>query len=64
MEFVRHTVQDREEDAEQVGVTGKKRIPGLVAYCAVNEEAEDPIINEVDELGPTPEFHPRKILGG
>jgi hypothetical protein len=64
MKFVRHPVQDREEEAEQVGVAGKKRITGLVAYCAVNEEAEDAIIDEVDDLGPPPEFHPRKILGG
>lgn len=64
MEFVRRTVKDREEDAENVGVTGKKRIPGLAAYCTVNEDAEDPVVNEVDDLGPPPEFHVRKILAG
>jgi hypothetical protein len=64
MEFVRRTVQDGEEDAEKIGVTGKKKIPGLAAYRTVNEDAEDPVVNEVDDLGPPPEFHVRKILAG
>ena len=64
MELVRHTIEDREEDAEYVGVAGKKRIADLMAYRAVNQEAEDAVIDEVDELSPPPELHMRKILGG
>ena len=64
MKFIRHAVQDREEDAGKIRVAREKRVTDLVVYGAVDEETENAIIDEVDKLGPPPEFHVREIVSG
>lgn len=63
MKFVRCAIQDSKKDAEEIGVARQEGETGLVTGGALNEEAENAVIHEVDELRPAPEFHVREIVG-